>query len=123
MQETIQLLDKNNVAVTVFNTMCMKADKGDILDLFNIDPKVGSTVVNLQVLVNGVEVPAVEYMTSIVAQITDHINDRAKVLAKEMALGQIDDMLRSSIRSKLENIENLLDDVSTELDYKLNNWN
>lgn len=119
MQETIQLLDQNDVAMTVFNAMCVKAEKGDILDMFNIKPDGDSTVVNLQVLVNGVEVPAVEYMTSIVAQITDHINDRAKVLAKQMVLDNIDDLVRDSIRNKLQNIEDLLDDVSSDLSDKL----
>ena len=119
MQETIQLLDQNDVAVTVFNAMCVKAEKGDILDMFNIDPKVGSTVVNLQVLVNGVEVPAVEYMTSIIAHITDHIEGRAAVLAKQMVLDNIDDLVRDSIRNKLQNIEDLLDDVSSDLSDKL----
>ena len=121
MQDTIKLLDKNDVAVTVLNAMCMKCDASntDILETFNIKPDGGVTIVNLQVLVNGVEVPAVEYMTSIIAQITDHIEDRAIPLAKQMVLDNIDDLVRDSIRNKLQNIEDLLDDVSSDLSNKL----
>ena len=118
MQDTIKLLDKNDVAVTVFNAMCMKSTT-NIFETFNIDLEGDSTVVNLQVLVNGVEVPAVEYMTSIIAKITDHIQDHAVVLAKQMVLDNIEDLVRDSIRNKLQNIEDLLDDVSSDLSDKL----
>lgn len=84
---TIKLLERNELSITLLNAMCKQLDDdGDILKHFNLEANGDSSVADLKILINGVEVDLVPELTDFIKLIDKQFEDAVEKKAKELVM-------------------------------------
>lgn len=100
--QTIKILSKDPLAISLWNAMCNSEDGCDVLKKFSLTPIGDDSEVVVKVLVNDVEVDLVEQLREFVK----HIDDQLDKIVEERALEllQKDDILWG-IKNDLERLD------------------
>lgn len=100
----INCIDNTTSSIMLFNAMCEKASKSDLKQVFKIEA--GDPMVDVQLLVNGVEVDFVAMINHVWNQLCTNNDalalEKAKQIVTEAALDDLYEVM-STAKWKIEN--------------------